>query len=277
MVSETASGPTALRRLRALGLRPSRELGQNFLVDLNQLGVIERFAAPAPADVVLEIGGGLGVLSEHLAPRVGHLHVIEVDPALEPALRDALAPFDNATLHVADALRIDLGALRPAPTKVVANLPYGIAASAILRTIDELASVESWVAMAQREVGQRLAAAPGTPAYGIPSVLAQLACDVRVVRAVPRAAFWPVPHVDSVLVDLRRRGRAACPELRALVHRAFAYRRKALARSLALGPGARADVRDRARAALAELGHPADERAERLAPEEFRALARRLA
>lgn len=276
-MSETASGPTALRRLRALGLRPSRELGQNFLVDLNQLGVIERFAAPAPADVVLEIGGGLGVLSEHLAPRVGHLHVIEVDPALEPALRDALAPFDNATLHVADALRIDLGALRPAPTKVVANLPYGIAASAILRTIDELASVESWVAMAQREVGQRLAAAPGTPAYGIPSVLAQLACDVRVVRAVPRAAFWPVPHVDSVLVDLRRRGRAACPELRALVHRAFAYRRKALARSLALAPGARADVRDRARAALAELGHPADERAERLAPEEFRALARRLA
>jgi 16S rRNA (adenine1518-N6/adenine1519-N6)-dimethyltransferase len=160
---------------------------------------------------------------------------------------------------------------------VVANLPYGIAATVILRTIDELPTVERWLAMVQREVGERLAAAPGSPAYGAPSVLAQLSCEVTVVRAISRTVFRPVPRVDSVLVALRRFGGPVDPALRALVHGAFAHRRKALAGSLALGGGARGDVRERAREALVELGHPADERAERLAPEEFRSLALRLA
>ena len=165
----------------------------------------------------------------------------------------------------------------PRPTKVVANLPYGIAATAILRTIDELPLVTDWVVMVQREVGERFAAAPGTPAYGVPSVLAQLACEVKVLRPVSRTVFRPVPNVDSVLLGLRRRGPGADDGLRALVHGAFAHRRKALAGSLALAPGAAAGIRERARAALVELGHPADERAERLSPEEFRELARRLA
>jgi 16S rRNA (adenine1518-N6/adenine1519-N6)-dimethyltransferase len=172
-------------------------------------------------------------------------------------------------------MALDLGALDPAPTKVVANLPYGIAAGAILRTIEELDGVTRWVAMVQREVGERFAAAPGSAAYGVPSVLAQLACDVRVHRAIARTVFHPVPNVDSVLVVLKRRGPAPPPALRALVQAAFAHRRKALARSLALAPGASGlgpDVRDRAREALVALGHPADARAERLAPEEFRAL-----
>jgi 16S rRNA (adenine1518-N6/adenine1519-N6)-dimethyltransferase len=146
----------------------------------------------------------------------------------------------------------------------------------ILRTIDELPGVESWLVMVQREVGERLAASPGSAAYGAPSVLAQLACDVKVVRAIPRTAFRPVPRVDSVLVRLRRRDHAAGPPLRALVHDAFAHRRKALAGSLALAPGAEAGTRERARGALVELGHPADERAERLSPQEFAELARRL-
>ena len=261
-----------LRRLRAFGVRPKRDLGQNFLVDSNILGVIERAAELTAADVVLEIGGGLGVLSEHLAPRCAHVHVVEVDRALVPALEDALAPHANTTLHVADAMALDLEALDPAPTKVVANLPYGIAASAILRTIEELPGVTRWVAMVQREVGERLAAAAGTPAYGVPSVLAQLACDVRVHRAVARTVFHPVPNVDSVLVVLERRGPAPPPELRAFVQAAFAHRRKALPRSLALSPRFGPDLRERARAALVDLGHPADARAERLAPEELRAL-----
>jgi 16S rRNA (adenine1518-N6/adenine1519-N6)-dimethyltransferase len=261
-----------LRRLRAFGVRPKRDLGQNFLIDSNILGVIERAAALDPADVVLEIGGGLGVLSEHLAPRCAHVHVVELDRALVPALEDALAPFANTTLHVADAMALDLAALDPAPTKVVANLPYGIAAGALLRTIEELDGVTRWVAMVQREVGQRFAAAPGSGAYGVPSVLAQLACDVRVHRAVSRNVFHPVPNVDSVLVVLERRGPAAPPELRALVQAAFAHRRKALARSLALSPVFGPGVRDRAREALVALGHPADARAERLAPADFRAL-----
>jgi 16S rRNA (adenine1518-N6/adenine1519-N6)-dimethyltransferase len=263
----------SLRRMRQFGVRPKRDLGQNFLIDSNILGVIERAAELTNDDVVLEIGGGLGVLSEHLARHAAHVHVVEVDRALVPALEDALAEHPNSTLHVADALELDLRALQPAPTKVVANLPYGIAASAILRTIEELDGVTRWVAMVQREVGERLAASPGTPAYGVPSVLARFACEVRVHRAVARTVFHPVPNVDSVLVVLRRIGPAASPELRALVQAAFAHRRKALARSLALAPEAAPDVRERARAAAQSLGHPPDVRAERLSPGDFAALA----
>ena len=261
----------SLRRLREFGVRPKRDLGQNFLIDSNILGVIERAAGLEPEDVVLEIGGGLGVLSEHLAPLVAHLHVVELDRALEAPLRDALAPFPNTTLHLADALDLDLAALDPAPTKVVANLPYGIAATAILRTIAELPSVTRWVAMVQKEVGERFAAAPGTAAYGAPSALAQLAADVKVHRAISRTVFHPVPNVDSVLVVLERRGAAPDPGLRTFVNQGFAHRRKALARSVATASGD-AGARERVRAALRELGRPEDVRAERLAPEDFRAL-----
>ncbi|HUO74452.1 MAG TPA: 16S rRNA (adenine(1518)-N(6)/adenine(1519)-N(6))-dimethyltransferase RsmA [Solirubrobacteraceae bacterium] len=257
--------------------RRARELGQNFLVDRNILDVIERLAALDGDDVVLEIGGGEGVLSERLVARARHVHVIEVDRRLEGRLRDIFGLSENVTLHVADALELDLDALEPPPNKVVANLPYGIAATVILRTIDELPRVGSWVVMVQREVGERLAAPPGTPAYGVSSVLAQLACEVRVLRPVARTVFRPVPNVDSVLVGLRRVRPGADERVRTVVHGAFAHRRKALARSLALAPDAAPDVRERARAALVALGHPADERAERLAPEEFRELSRRLA
>ncbi len=139
--------------------------------------------------------------------------------------------------------------------------------------------MQRWVAMVQKEVGQRFAAKAGTGAYGVPSVLAQLSCDVRVLRPVSRTVFHPVPNVDSVLVGLVRTGPPADPALRALVQAAFAHRRKALPRSLALagpGTGMPPDARDRARAALPELGHPADARAERLSPEDFRALWEKL-
>ena len=291
--SDLPSQPS-LRRLRAFGVRPKRDLGQNFLIDSNILGVIERAAELVPEDVALEIGGGLGVLSEHLAQRTAHTHVVEVDRALEPALREALAPYAaTTTLHLGDALDLDFAALDPPPTKVVANLPYGIAATAILDTIFALPSVTRWVAMVQKEVGERFAAQPGTSAYGVPSVLAQLACDVRVHRSVSRTVFHPVPNVDSVLVVLQRTGPAPPPALRALVQGAFAHRRKALARSLELAAkdprwrdGAAESLqlhagdkalRDRARAALGQLGLPEDARAERLTPAEFRALGERLA
>ncbi|HXD63153.1 MAG TPA: 16S rRNA (adenine(1518)-N(6)/adenine(1519)-N(6))-dimethyltransferase RsmA [Solirubrobacteraceae bacterium] len=256
-----------------------RELGQNFLIDRNILDVIERLAELSADDVVLEVGGGPGVLSVRLAARVAHLHVVEVDERLREGLVSELAPFGNVSLHVADAVELDLSALDPSPTKMVANLPYGVAATVILRTIAELPGMGSWVVMVQREVGERFAAAPATAAYGVPSVLAQFACEVKVLRPVSRQVFRPVPNVDSVLLGLRRRGPAADPAVVSVVHGAFAHRRKTLAGSLALtgsrhgfGP----DVRDRARAALVELGHPADERAERLAPEEFRELAARV-
>jgi 16S rRNA (adenine1518-N6/adenine1519-N6)-dimethyltransferase len=251
-------------------VRPRRDLGQNFLIDSNILGVIGRAAELAGSDVVLEVGGGLGVLSEYLAARVAALHVVEIDRRLEPALRDALEPFAAAQLHLVDAMALDLGALAPAPNKVVANLPYGIAAGVILRTIEELATVELWVAMVQREVGRRFAAAAGSREYGVPSVLAQLACEVAVLRPVSRSVFYPVPRVDSVLVVARRRGAAPPAELRRFVRGAFAHRRKALARSLVLS-GVVAEVGPVA-AALVAGGKPADARAEALSPAQLRAV-----
>jgi 16S rRNA (adenine1518-N6/adenine1519-N6)-dimethyltransferase len=284
-----------LRRMREFDVRPDRELGQNFLVDSNILGVIGGLAALSPRDVALEIGGGLGVLSEYLAERVGHVHVVELDKRLTAALEDAVGRAPNVTLHWGDALAIDLAAMRPRPTKVVANLPYGVATTALLRTIEELPEVERWVAMVQREVGERLAAAPGTRAYGVPSVLAQLACDVRVARAVPRTVFHPVPNVDSVLVVMTRTAPAALPALRGLVAEAFAHRRKTLVRSLAIAGvergraglagagrgewghiGGAVHDGEAVRAALEELGHPRDARAERLSPSDFRSLAQAL-
>jgi 16S rRNA (adenine1518-N6/adenine1519-N6)-dimethyltransferase len=305
----------SLRRLKQFSVRPDRELGQNFLIDSNILGVIDRAAELTDEDVVLEVGGGLGVLTEYLADRVRHVHVIEIDRRLKDALTDAIEPFENVTVHWADVMTVDLAGLRPEPTKVVANLPYGVAAGALLRTIEELGSVNSWVAMAQREVGERLAAGPvgggragisqgglagaDKGAYGVPSVIAQLACEVEVLRAIPRTVFYPVPNVDSVLVGLRRRSRAGrsadsaaydglassertkdsltpSPALRALVNGAFAHRRKTLVGSLALSGRGGDHSRQEVREALEGLGHPADVRAERLSPEDFRALARLL-
>jgi 16S rRNA (adenine1518-N6/adenine1519-N6)-dimethyltransferase len=299
-----APAQPTLRRMRQFEIRPDRELGQNFLVDSNILGVIGGLAELSPRDVVLEIGGGLGVLSEYLAERVGHVHVVELDTRLRAALEDAVGRSRNVTLHWGDVLKVGLAGMRPRPGKVVANLPYGVAAGSLLRTIEELPQVSSWVAMVQREVGERLAAAPGTRTYGVPSVLAQLACEVRVARAIPRTVFYPVPNVDSVLVVMRRTAPASPLALRALVADAFAHRRKTLARSLALvaaakggpasGGGGGASMHrgtprggeaargvqgyegEAVRAALEDLGHPPNLRAERLSPRDFRALARLL-
>jgi 16S rRNA (adenine1518-N6/adenine1519-N6)-dimethyltransferase len=271
--------------------RRSRELGQNFLRDPNILGVIGREAelcspqSPPPeattpehkgerGDVVLEVGGGEGVLSAYMAPRVRWLHVVELDERLRAVLERSVVGFDNVSLWWGDAMRLDLAALQPAPTKMVANLPYGIAAGVVLRTIEELQDVALWLVMVQREVGERLAAAPGSGVYGVSSVLAQLAGEVKVVRAIPRNVFRPVPNVDSVLVKIVRTAPAPTPAVRKLVGGAFAHRRKALARSLVLSGTQRS--REEIRTALVELGHPADERAERLAPREFVELAQAL-
>jgi 16S rRNA (adenine1518-N6/adenine1519-N6)-dimethyltransferase len=266
----------SLRRLREFDVHPNRELGQNFLIDDNILGVIGRAAELAPADVVLEVGGGLGVLSEHLAPQVGHLHVVEIDRSLRAPLEDALAPFSNATLHLADAVKLDLRSLDPTPTKVVANLPYGVAATVLLASIADLPDARLWVAMVQREVADRLAAAPGGRIYGATSVLAQLACDVRFLRRVPRTVFHPEPNVESALIVLRRTAPAPPPAVVALVHAGFAHRRKTLAASLALAPGAPDDIRSVTRTALESIDHPPDARAERLPPPDWPRLATEL-
>ena len=247
-------------------------LGQNFLADPNLLDVIVREAELTPGDVVLEVGAGEGVLSERLAPVAAHLHTVEIDRGLEPALAP-LAALPGVSLHWGDAMKLDLAGLDPAPTAVVANLPYSVATPLILRTIEELPEVASWTVMVQLEIAERLRAAPGSRTYGSPTVLAQLACEVRLSRRVDPAVFRPRPRVDSAILRLHRTGPAADPSTRELVRAAFAHRRKSLARSLELSrPGSLGPARE----ALAALGLPEDARAEALSPAEFAALSAKL-
>lgn len=248
-------------------------LGQNFLADPNLLDAIVRDAGLEPEDVVLEVGAGEGVLSVRLAAAAARLHVIELDRGLEPGLRQ-LAALPNVELHWADAVKLDLTALAPPPTAMVANLPYAVATPVILRTIAELPSLGRWTVMVQREIADRLRAAPGSRTYGGPSVLAQLACEVELLRTVDPAVFRPRPRVESAILRLRRTGPGADEWTRTVVRGAFAHRRKALARSLEL---ARPGLLRPAREALAELDLPEDARAEALSPPQFAALSAKLA
>jgi 16S rRNA (adenine1518-N6/adenine1519-N6)-dimethyltransferase len=247
-------------------------LGQNFLADPNLLAAIVRDAELDPADVVLEVGAGEGVLTERLAAAAAQVHVIEIDRGLESALAPVLA-LPNVELHWGDAVRADWAALVPSPTAMVANLPYAVATPVLLRTIEELPGLRSWTVMVQREIADRLRAAPGNRTYGAPSVLAQFACEVELLRTVDPAVFKPRPRVESAILRLRRTGPAADAATRELVRAAFAHRRKALARSL---EHARPGSREAVRAGLAALGLPEDARAEALAPGDFAALSAKL-
>ena len=248
---------------------PKRELGQHFLVDENILGVIGRLAELAPEDVVLEIGPGLGILTRYLAERVSRVHAVELDRSLEPRLAGLPG---NVELEFGDALRLDLGWLRP--TKLVANLPYSVATPVLVESLDGLPSVELWCVMVQREVADRLFASPSTKAYGAVSVLVQLAAERTGLHPVSRNVFRPRPNVDSALVAFRRT--SLPPDFRrvkGVVEAAFAHRRKTLPNSLELAGVA---PRRRAAEALAAIRRPPETRAEALAPPEFVALAEAL-
>jgi 16S rRNA (adenine1518-N6/adenine1519-N6)-dimethyltransferase len=247
-------------------------LGQNFLADPNLLDAILRDAELAPDDVVLEVGAGEGVLTGRLAAAAAHVHSIELDRGLEEAL-GPLAAQPNVTLRWGDAMKLDLAALDPAPTAVVANLPYAIATPLLLRTIGELPSLQRWTVMVQREIAERLRAGSGSRTYGAPSVLVQLACEVKLLRTVDPAVFRPRPRVESAILQLRRTGPGADVATRELVRASFAHRRKSLARS---SEHVRPGCFDAVRGALRELGLAEDARAEALAPEDFAALAARL-
>jgi 16S rRNA (adenine1518-N6/adenine1519-N6)-dimethyltransferase len=250
---------------------PKKELGQHFLVDENILGVIGRLAELQPHDVVLEVGPGLGVLTRFLAPRVAHVHAVELDASLEPWLRDI---GENATLHLGDALRLDLASLAPGATKLVANLPYNIATPLLVESLDGLPELQLWCVMVQREVADRLFAKPSTKAYGAVSVLMQLATQRTGLHPVSRTVFRPPPNVNSALVAFRRTGLPEdFPRLKKVVTAAFAHRRKTLPNSLELAGFA---SRERAVEALAAIGRDPSVRAEALAPSEFLALADKL-
>ena len=253
-----------------MSARAKKELGQHFLVDENILRVIERLAELSPADIVLEIGPGRGILTRFLADRVAFVHAVEIDRSLEPFLPAT----ENVRVHWGDALGLDLGAFEPAPRKLVANLPYNVATPIVVESLDGLPEVERWCVMVQREVADRFFARSRTKAYGAVSVLVQLATERTGWHPVSREVFRPRPNVDSALVAFRRTQLPADWQgVKRVVEAGFAHRRKTLPNSLALSGVA---SRQRAETALRMLGREPDARAESLDPSEFVALAEAL-
>jgi 16S rRNA (adenine1518-N6/adenine1519-N6)-dimethyltransferase len=251
-----------------------RELGQNFLVDENIVGVAGRLADLHTGDVVLEVGPGLGVLTAYLADRVRFVHAVEIDSGLAPHLHQRFGARRNVNLVFDDAVQYPLDALDPAPNKFVSNLPYNVATPLVVESLDSLPTVERWCVMVQREVADRFFATPGTKSYGAVSVLVQLTAERTGLHPVSRTVFRPPPNVDSALVAFRRRtswGREF-RDLKELVQAAFAHRRKTLANSLALS----GVERERVVLAVEGMGLSADVRAEGLAPDQFVLLAEAL-
>ena len=256
-----------------MSVRAKKRLGQHFLADENILTVIERLAELGHDDVVLEIGPGLGVLTQRLAERAAHVHAVEIDRSLEPHLAHLLTR-DNVDLHWGDALALDLAALDPAPSKLVANLPYNVATPIVAESLAGLPTVERWTVMVQREVADRFFAEPSTKAYGAVSVLVQLASERTGFHPVSRTVFRPPPNVDSALVAFRRVPLPdRFPHVKKVVEASFAHRRKTLPNSIALAGLA---TREQAAAALAAIGRRPESRAEALEPSEFAALAKTL-
>ena len=246
---------------------PKKALGQHFLVDRNLLVVIERLANLSSGDVVLEVGPGLGVLTTFLADRVRHVHAIELDRRLEAPLGDALDGRTNVGLVFGDALAVDLGALEPSPSKLVANLPYNVATPLVAETLIGAPTLGSWCVMVQREVADRFFAEPGTKAYGAVSVLVRLHARRTGLHPVSRTVFRPPPNVDSALVAFDRIPPPAnAAQVRRVVTAAFGHRRKTLANAVALAGLA---TREDAVAALETIGRRPDVRAEALRPDEF--------
>jgi 16S rRNA (adenine1518-N6/adenine1519-N6)-dimethyltransferase len=232
-------GPAEVRALAdRFGIRPTKRLGQNFVHDPNTVRRIVKAADLKPDDVVVEVGPGLGSLTLALLPAAAHVHAVEIDPALAAALPGTVAEFapglaDRLTVTNLDAMKV--GALDPAPTAVVANLPYNVGVPVLLHLLAALPSLQKGLVMVQQEVVDRLAAGPGSKVYGVPSVKVAWFAAARKAGPVPRAVFWPVPNVDSGLLAFTRRepppgDRAA---VFALVDAAFAQRRKALRPALA--------------------------------------------
>ena len=267
-------------RIRALldehGLTPSRALGQNFVIDPNTVRRIASLAGAGPGDHVLEIGPGLGSLTLALAERGCHVTTVEVDRHLVPVLRTVVEGVDPPiTVVEADALAVDLEALLAAGEtwRLAANLPYNIGTTILLRILEEAPLVTGGVVLVQREVAERLAARPGTDAYGIPSVKVAWWADASLAGRVPPTVFHPKPRVESALVAIERRNPPGDDDLRrrvfALVDAGFGQRRKMLRRSLAGVAGLEPEHFDAA-------GVEPTARAEELAVDDWVRLARQI-
>jgi 16S rRNA (adenine1518-N6/adenine1519-N6)-dimethyltransferase len=273
-------GPAEVRAIATrLGLRPTKTLGQNFVVDPNTVRRIVRTAGVGPADVVLEVGPGLGSLTLGLLPVTRRVVAVEIDPLLAGALpatvRERAAAYaDRLEVVAADALRLD-ELPGPAPTALVANLPYNVAVPVLLHLLAGFDSLTHGLVMVQAEVADRLAAGPGSKVYGVPSVKAAWYAGVRRAGAVGRTVFWPAPNVDSGLVALDRRPPPATTATRmevfAVVDAAFGQRRKTLRAALAGWAGSP----DLAESALRAAGVDPRARGEQLTVADFARIAER--
>jgi 16S rRNA (adenine1518-N6/adenine1519-N6)-dimethyltransferase len=274
-------GAAEVRRLAdELDLRPSKQRGQNFVIDGNTVRRIVRDAGVGPDDVVLEVGPGLGSLTLALLEVAQHVVAVEVDDRLARLLARTVGEHapelaDRLTVVEADAMR--LTEVHPAPTALVANLPYNVSVPVLLHLLALLPSLERGLVMVQAEVADRLAAPPGSRTYGVPSVKAAWYADVRRVGTVPRSVFWPVPNVDSGLVGWTRRDppttTATREQVFAVVDAAFAQRRKTLRAALRPMVGDTAT----AEAALAAAGVDPTARGEVLDVAAFARIAEALA
>ena len=272
-------GPSQVRATAdALGVRPTKQWGQNFVVDANTVRRIVRLAGVGAADVVVEIGPGLGSLTLALLPEVASVVAVEVDPVLAAALPATVAAYapmvaDRLTVVNADALAVtELPG--PPPTALVANLPYNVSVPVVLRFLERFPSLDRILVMVQLEVAQRLAAPPGSRVYGVPSAKAAWYARVRLAGQVPRGVFWPVPNVDSGLVELVRHDPPVADVPRedvfACVDAAFAQRRKTLRAALASWAGSP----QRAEECLRAAGVDPRTRGEQLDIGRFAAVAR---
>jgi len=273
--------PTAVRGLVAgLGLRPTKQRGQNFVTDANTVRRIVTLAEVGPTDVVLEIGPGLGSLTLGLLQRADRVIAIEIDQVLAGALPGTVARYaperaDRLAVITADALRVE--ELPVPPTKVVANLPYNVSVPVLLHLLERFADWRHGLVMVQSEVADRLVAGPGSKTYGIPSLKLAWYASARRVGNVAPSVFWPVPNVDSGLVALDRRDPVptTAPRERvfAVIDAAFAQRRKMLRSALSGLVGSSAA----ASAVLERAGIDPQVRGEQLGIADFARIAESLA
>ncbi|MGX2995213.1 16S rRNA (adenine(1518)-N(6)/adenine(1519)-N(6))-dimethyltransferase RsmA [Streptomyces sp. JNUCC 64] len=272
-------GPADIRELAAaLGVKPTKQRGQNFVIDANTVRRIVRTAGVRPEDRVVEVGPGLGSLTLALLEAAEHVTAVEIDDTLAaalPATVGARLPgrADRFSLVHSDALRVtELPG--PAPTALVANLPYNVAVPVLLHMLERFPTIERTLVMVQAEVADRLAAAPGSKVYGVPSVKAAWYAEVKRAGSIGRNVFWPAPNVDSGLVSLVRRAEpltttASRAEVFRVVDAAFAQRRKTLRAALSGWAGSAAA----AEAALVAAGVSPQARGESLTVEEFARIA----
>jgi 16S rRNA (adenine1518-N6/adenine1519-N6)-dimethyltransferase len=235
----TLLGAAQIRELAAaLDLKPSKSLGQNFVIDSNVCTKIVRTAAVGPTDIALEIGPGLGSLTLALLDSAASVVAVEIDSRLAGQLPITVANLfehpENLTVLNQDALSIQ--SLPVNPTVLVANLPYNVSVPVLLHLLEKFESLRTGVVMVQAEVADRLAAKPGTKEYGIPSVKAAWWAEVKGAGSVSRSVFWPAPNVDSKLVSFTRRQTPGDEVLRrkvfTIIDAAFAQRRKMLRSAL---------------------------------------------